>query len=430
MAKFSQFLIIVFTSLLFLGQDLNKPLVGHHDWNSVYFGQIAKNYWRFGDDAKLGQSTTTGTLSAESYYTHYPPLLPLAISVSYRLFGVSDWSTRLVPLIFTCISLGILYLLALELQFRPIPAAAAVLIMLAPIIRYFSHMADHEPLILFFSIGSVYFWLKRGRAGFLISVIGNGLTAWAGYLLYPLLWLKNRRFGWSLPVLGLIFCLHLLHTNWLTGSFTGGSLLAALKLRTDLPISLSQFLFQEFRWLAVYFTYPVVIIGLFALFFSRGFNLIRLFFVWGAAYFCLFPQVVFIHDYYNLLFVPWLSLSLAWLANLIYGWSRPFVLVAILVLGFWIYEERLNFFRALKATQAHEPGYRLGKLIDQSVPVNAAVIVVAEPEFISAFEVFINFYANRPVIYQNELKYNDRQYPVIEVKYESSEFSFRYYPGL
>src|SRR3990167_10393848 len=98
--RVSKILIIIILVLAFklLLVDINKPFWGHHDWNSAVYSNIARNYVRYGYLAtKLGQVTNVDFQSPDSfsYITHYPPLLPILISFSFRIFGQIEAAARL-----------------------------------------------------------------------------------------------------------------------------------------------------------------------------------------------------------------------------------------------------------------------------------------------------------------------------------------------
>src|SRR3989344_1806206 len=85
-------------------KNLDKPFVGIHDWNGARYGNIARNYLRYGFfTTKFSQVENSGEVVPFEfqYYTHYPPLLPILISLSYYIFDIGEWQTRTVPLLAT-----------------------------------------------------------------------------------------------------------------------------------------------------------------------------------------------------------------------------------------------------------------------------------------------------------------------------------------
>ena len=410
--------------------QLVKPFIGHHDWNGGFYSQIARNYLNLGlVITKLGQFTGGG------YYTHYPPLFPLTLALAFKLFGVSDLVARVVPAVFTLGYLILLVVIARKLKFSRLGSLAALAVAASPMVRYFSLMPSQEAMIVFFSFLSLNFYLDLGKQPnrpnlikFLIATALNGLTGWAGYFLYPFIFLHaaifkprlKRAAALSLGVLVATFALHLIHVFWLTGSFTGGGLLEALLLRLNLTSTLDSvdprsasftlkgYLIQEVRWLTVYYTRILAAAGLIFLLaqlknlkrltaLTPQASIILVLFLFGLAYPVIFSNVVYIHEYFNIFLLPFLALSFSWLVEWLKKKSFKLALVTLLTLIFVIAWERRQFVEALYATQAHRPGYDLGTLINQTAPEGQLVTVYASEEFIDLNGLFVSFYAGRQI---------------------------------
>jgi len=393
-AKFSWLIILILLALI-LTDHLAKPFIGHHDWNGVFYSQIARNYLRFGLlETKLGQLT-----GPNSFYTHYPPLFPLTLAAAFKVFGISDLVSRLVPVGLTIAGLLVLY--------RISSSWVVIAVALTPMLRYFGQMPSQEPLIIFLTLLSFYFFRKKNRAGFYLTVILNGLSGWAGYFFYPLLFFLNRR--WALKaclLLVMTFSLHLLHVYILTGSFSGGGIFDALLLRLGFfpmlgktePELAGQFtwlayLIKEARMLTVYYTFTLLSLAALGLLFCRN-RITLIFLAWGLSYPLIFSNVVFVHEYFNVFFWPFLALSLVNLINRIR--LKP-ILVLIIFLG--IFLERNKFYQALVKTKAFEPGYQLGLEINRLIPFGQTYTVVNSREFIESQNLFIDYYSDRQIEY-------------------------------
>src|SRR3989344_2554478 len=111
-------LLVSLISLLILLVGINRPLAGQHDWNSVFFGNAARNHVRYGLlTTKLGVVTNVGYFPQEnlSYYTHHPILMPLLLAGSMRIFGITEWAIRLVPIISATVLIYFLFKLVQQL---------------------------------------------------------------------------------------------------------------------------------------------------------------------------------------------------------------------------------------------------------------------------------------------------------------------------
>ena len=105
------------------------------DWDEGIVAGVARNIYR----AEPGTQTWLyPTINYGDPYWNKPPLIHNAIALSYRVFGISEWSTRLVPALLSACSVPLVYLIARELFFS-FPAAVfsgGVYLTLLPIARH------------------------------------------------------------------------------------------------------------------------------------------------------------------------------------------------------------------------------------------------------------------------------------------------------
>ena len=150
--------IIALASFL-LSINISKPFIGQHDWNGVVYGQQAKNFFRFGYfPLKFGATLATADIRPDErkYLTHYTPALPILISLSYRLFGVSEWSTRSVPVVASLASVFFVMLLGRELISFRAGIMAGVLMIVTPMFIYYGKNPVHEVVLLPLALLSFY----------------------------------------------------------------------------------------------------------------------------------------------------------------------------------------------------------------------------------------------------------------------------------
>lgn len=425
--NFKYYLLILVLGLIFLIQNLNKPFYGHHDFNSVYYSMMAKNYLKYGLlTTKLGQVVNPGYISPDEFdfQTHYPSTFPLLLAASYKLFGYHEWAGRLVPLIFSLGILILLFKIAHQLEFSPLASFASSIVVVVPMLRYFGKLPVHEPLVVFCSLLSVYFYLKfihrpqkHSLIALYLSTLFNCLISWPGYLLYPLLTLHAfiyyRRRWLSVAVVNLVLIaslgLHLFHVYLLTGDWLGGGLTKALFFRLNLSatsgFTWGKYLIQEARWVTVYYTRILLIsaaIFSFSLFKKKKLSLapsiIVALLLFGLTYILIFSNMVFIHDYFNIFFLPFFGLSFAWMINQLQVKLPKLVLPALILLFIFAATERLAFFQAHQNSNMHQTGYELGKFINQLVPEKESAAVFSI-NYANHHEVFINYYADRTVYY-------------------------------
>src|SRR3989344_5260555 len=148
--------IVTLAAFLILLIGINRHLVaGQHDWNSVFFGNAARNHLRLGLlKTKLGVVTNINPQPNEAlaYYTHHPILMPLLLAGSLALFGAAepDWAIRLVPVISAVVMIYFLFKLVEKLWDTSTAVLTAVFLTLSPMLLYYSKIPVHETVVLGF----------------------------------------------------------------------------------------------------------------------------------------------------------------------------------------------------------------------------------------------------------------------------------------
>ncbi|MFP4057145.1 MAG: ArnT family glycosyltransferase [Candidatus Brocadiia bacterium] len=218
-----------------LSLDITEPWIGSFDANGAIFSTAARNTLRYGLAAtRGGQVVNAGRVSPGDFhfYTHHPPGLPLTMAASFALFGVAEWSARLVPILFALGAVALLHRVARTLAGRRAACLAALVFVLQPMVAFYGRMPDHEAPAVFFALAlaALYLaWQERGgrwRLAALAVVAFVGLWyAWAVFLVPWLLLahavVTRRRGAWRLLVpaaaAGLGAACVLAHAAWLEG---------------------------------------------------------------------------------------------------------------------------------------------------------------------------------------------------------------------
>ena len=338
-------ILIGIVSFLLLTIGIDKPFNGHHDFNNRFFSQVGRNYIKYGLlNLKLGQliwdhkPEDTG----EVYYTHHPPLLPIILSVGLKTLGDTNASVRVVPIVFSVLTLGIFYLLIRNFLGVIESLLGVGAWVISPMFLYFGKMADHEALTLFFITLTCWLfvlWKKSGDISiFHLLVIGLFLgqwTGWPAYYLAGILFIISRR--WEFVALSLFnFALFVGNVVWITGSPVGGGLWEILLFRVGLqPLSFAeeiytpiQFMTQELRWSYHFFTPGVVITTVLYLIYSllkwfknRKFDLWSqiwlVYFLVALIHIFFFQTGAWHHDYWLYYFLPFYGFGIAGMASLL-----------------------------------------------------------------------------------------------------------------
>lgn len=424
------FLLFILSTTL-IGQNLDKPFWGVHDWNGVRYGNIARNYLKYSlIGTKLGQVENSGFVdrSQFEYLTHYPPLLPLTISISYKLFGISEWSTRFPSLLATSASMVLIFLIGSHLWDIKRGLIASLLVLFTPAVLYFGKIPSHEPLVIFFILLAYFGYLKyqtnkekKFQAVFLLGLILAQLTTWVGYFLIPALTISSafkrdfKEIKKLIPywILSLIFfCLHLIYVFILTGSIFGGklfeSLLQRIGIYTDVQpehFNLVNYLWKVRLWFSTLFTNTLTLLIAIWLFSNRkglkdtDWSILTLGFT-ALIYIILFSNAVFIHNYLIFYFLPFMAL--AGIAGLFYltkiKFSYPFKLILLIIFLVTIFFERKSYLEALNKSDVDKFAVEVGQAINrQTSPEDT--ILISPLKFVYSAEKFLKFYSDRKLIF-------------------------------
>ena len=168
------------------------PLDGFHGSVLAEYGRIAQNYLKFGYlRTKFVQTTNYGWVGpSESfeYRVDHTPLFPCLISVSFRLFGIHEWSERLVPILSSTGLVLLVFLLMRKLSGGGLALVATFFFALLPIRAYYSMLPAPPIFSSFFSWLTFAFYLRwvetkniKYCAATCVSFILAALSMWTAY---------------------------------------------------------------------------------------------------------------------------------------------------------------------------------------------------------------------------------------------------------
>jgi 4-amino-4-deoxy-L-arabinose transferase-like glycosyltransferase len=438
--NFRQYLIFLPLTLaiFFLTIGINKPFIGQHDFNNVQEGNIAKNYLKYGVwDLKFGQvlGQIQGDVKKQtSFYTSYLPGLSLMVAFSYTIFGISEWSQRVVPILLSLLGLVYFYKICQVVWGEKIALVAGLFYSVTPMFIYYGKMAVFDPVILSFIVASYYYflrWLRYGKSRDLwfcsVAVLMGGLVGWIiGYITILVIFqsVLLRKFSKKivLPffVFLITFYLLFLHAYILyKGDLLNSSLLYSFKNRTSgldlsfggLNYSLRNYIRLEISVIQAYFTRTLVVLSMFGIaleltaFFKdkkTKFNLqnttLLVLFCLGLAHPILFSKVVFIHDYENMYLLPFFAVVgslgtfkiLQVLNKFKISQLNQFGVIILLVLLVFI--ERWQFTNTLLQTSNNSYGLEMSKVLNKLQKDNNQAVIIS-PRFNSFHKIFSDYYS-------------------------------------
>ena len=439
---------IFIIAMFIVGQNINKPFWGEHDWNGVRYGNIARNYLRYGFiETKLGQVENSGIarVGEFGYYTHYPPLLPILISISYTIFGISEFSTRLVPLLATSGTIALIFLIGAYLYNFKIGLLASLLALATPMVLYFGKNSSHEPLTTFFILLSFWGYINITKANrkifqilFLVGLILAQLTAWAGYFLVPALtiplivkkdWLAVKKLIPYLILSIILFFVHLIHVTILTGSISGGNLIGSLMQRSGISpdvqpsgFNILGYLDKLRLWFSTLYTATLTLLSFSWLFFKRGkfeakdLLIISLGLI-GLIYICVFSNSVFIHNYLIFYFLPFLVLSAALcivsLMNINFFEHIKILLPLFIVLI--VFFEKRDFLLALNLSHQDKLAVEIGKAINNQTKPSDEVLILPY-DYSNSSDRFLKFYSDRRLNFSDSLDLSFDIYVIVNTR--------------
>ncbi|KKR88123.1 MAG: Dolichyl-phosphate-mannose-protein mannosyltransferase [Candidatus Curtissbacteria bacterium GW2011_GWA1_41_11] len=437
-------ILIAIFSCIVLSININKPFIGHHDWNGAFWGVQARNYLSFSSSLlSYGNNVSFGGI----FFSHYTPLLPALFSISVAIFGERELSLRLVPLIFSVVMIIFIYKIGQELFDKKTGLLASLLASVIPMFVYFGKLPDHEPIVVSLVTIAFYFYVKSFGKNqenyrlFLVFLFLALFESWPAFFLLPpilafSLFVKRDSLKKSMmPIIIGIFVV-LIHL----------SVILFTKSAIDLYSFIGQGLFRiggnvnyygavdkstpykwietESRYFVIYYTRLLLLFSLIWIVrllweikkkekMQRKLSLIILF-IYPCLFLLTFRQLVYIHDYKIYHFLPFITLSSA--ASVV-GLAKFFMkstkkifksnsmrtLFSYLIILFIIFSvsiERIKYLLTLENTSFNSPGYQLGLLIKEKTKSDDSILVNSL-QFKEFFEVIINYYANRNIEYQN-----------------------------
>ena len=276
--------LIISASLAFQLYEVDEPWIGLKDYNGAIYGIMSRNFVKYGYlRTRFGPAVNTGPVHDDefTYYLHHPPLFYFLVSFSFRLFGVHEWSARLVPILFSIVSLFFFNKLVRRIWGIEEAYFSTLLLALLPMNLYFSRVFLQESSMTLGLILILWYYVRwrEGRRPtdyqrIVVLFVFFGLLDWPAYYILPLLSIHTLivdRGSESpgklrmllLPLFGLLlFSVNLAYVSYLSVHQGGGGLLDSFIFRSAvktpfLRYSLVDFIRTEAKWGYNFFT-PIV----------------------------------------------------------------------------------------------------------------------------------------------------------------------------
>jgi len=209
-----QWLILSLILLLALGLRLYKidiPLADHHSWRQADTAAVARNFVKEGFDflhPRIDNMAPlhTGKPNLSRFFFVEPPIYNSLVAGVYTLFGIQEKLARLVSIIFSLGAIVFLYLLVKRFFNQWVGLLAAFFMAVLPFSIFYSRVIMPESMMLFASLGMLYFfshWLEGLSSAYWI--LATVFTAWAltlkafpSFLVLPMLYLVWQKWQFNL----------------------------------------------------------------------------------------------------------------------------------------------------------------------------------------------------------------------------------------
>ena len=192
--------ILVLAAALRMVQ-LNNPVLGHHSWRQADTAAMARNFadeeFSFLHPRIDWRGPTTGHVECEL------PVYPFLSAILYKVFGVHMAIPRGLSVLFSLLTLLVLYAFVRDVSGERTAAWSAFFFAVLPMPAFFGRAVMPESLLLLGSAGGIYgfwIWFQRGsrRAlamGTLCLAVACLIKPPSLYLGLPVLYLAARRHG-------------------------------------------------------------------------------------------------------------------------------------------------------------------------------------------------------------------------------------------
>lgn len=415
MNKLHILLLILLVPLL-LSYKLTWPFWGHHEFNGVYYGMIAKNYLRYGLLATKGGQVNNlypAPASDWSFHVNHPATYPLLLAAAFVIFGSSESTARLLSI--TASVFGIIFLgKFLSTMYKDRVSWLAVIVLLfAPLFLYYGSLPVFEPILFpVVTAGLWKYWATRMKklpwSVITISFV-TALIDWPGFWLpiflavYELFTRKRKRF--SAFLIGgalLAFLLILAHQAIVTGSAV-----EALTSVFSYRLGISQQPYTTLAWVRLllartraFWGLPIIVAA--ALGFLIAFRnnrklagFLSLVLGLSLAHIFVFRNITWYHDYMLYHTIPFVGISLGSLFHSVFAKTKSKILVYILC-GFLVATTILAtspFFIALASMHGHKDCIEMG----YAIRINQTPLTFRlSEEKAKECPPFIGFYGEKP----------------------------------
>lgn len=390
--------LILLLALTIRLYQIHSPIADWHSWRQADTASVTRNFIKEGfnpllpkyDD--LSGAAERPLPNLEGYRFVEFPIYNMVTYPLYLVFGVQEWLHRLVSVIFSLGSVVFLFLIVRKYAGELAAFVASLVFALLPFNVFFNRTILPENVLVFFSLGMMYFgsrWIEENQkrlmwwTGIFIAVAFL-IKPWAIFYLLPLAYIFHKKTGKFINKKLLLFLLlslapFFLWRLWIM-QFPEGIPASSWLLNGD-GIRFR----PAFWWWIISERIGREILGVTGAFlFFLGLILRRnnlLFHFWALSlflYFIIFSTGNVRHDYYQIIFVPVASVLVSFGFIGLFKGSVDFIpRIFTLFLGllFFILMFYFGWVQVKELYKINNPVIiEAGKRADQVLPKEAVVV--------------------------------------------------------
>lgn len=375
----------ILTLILLLGffvrlYKIDNPIADWHSWRQADTSAVSRNFVNSGinmfyptyDDVssiQSGKDNPTGIRMVE-----FPIYNALHASL-FNVFGhftLEKWGRILTALI-TVVTGLFLYLLGKKHYSSNVGLLTAFFFMLLPFNIYFSRVVLPDPLGVLFAVSALYFFGKNTIISAILFSLALLQKPYLGVYLLPLIPELIKRENLKKTILfGLISFVPFVLWRYWTGLHPEGIPFYEWAFNGDrirFHPAFFRWIFGERIGILILGTWGLIPFGFGVMRKMRNkFSLHLLLSM--LAYLVIVATANVRHDYYQILIIPAISLTLA--IGSLYLWKRSKILVVLSLLTmFLISWDRIKPFYQVN----HPELIEVGNIVDQSIPKDAKIVI-------------------------------------------------------
>ncbi len=430
------FIIIFFFAILVRCYEITLPYIKYADDSTSLF---AKNFLLYGYTQSHFILFLDVFHDLPHYYIAHPPFFPLIVSFFVKIFGLHEWSFRLVPILFSLGGIILFYFIIKDLWGGKIALFSSFFMSLMPFVAYQDRCIDSFSTVFFFIYLSIYAYLKWYKTNskkylllLIVAVVTGCLTDYYIHLLPPCLLLYSiltkKRLKTMIFVVGTSLSTYIAGIAYVNYYANGAkSLILHHISKTSPPISIFEYIYEISNSIIHYYTLPIILLyiiyitsfiwylishknsyGINREYFEKNLFILIVFSI-GIIYILLFPSSVYIDRHALYFLSPFFSITAALGVTKIIDirYKRKRVILLIVLIIFLICTtSTLHFFHSQTVVDL----WGAGKMINMNTDQNDTVLIEKTGIFYT-----VGYYADRTIRFfrseQHWKKYSDEEHP-------------------